>query len=258
MSEPIQGVYVWDLGGTTRCPRIVLEEAPPPPASAEEEIAWAALCAANGRLYNGPLLSVVRVEAPPQTGAACVITCRREWFKRLAIADVVPTGVHLLAVSGMLVARDDAGAQHVLLGRRSSQTRVYGGMWELAPSGGIEPPPTQRPGAGIIDRTHVLRVLQAEAREELSMELDVSATRFVALVHDERAHSDDLIVRVDLPAKIDPRWAPCPPRTAPGADAWEYVDAAWLPVAQAAGFAAEHTDAIIPPTRAVMRLLGWV
>ena len=56
----------------------------------------------------------------------------------------------------------------VLIARRSEQTRVHGGLWELAPSGGIDPPAS----APTLTLEYVRTQLATEMREELGLKVD--------------------------------------------------------------------------------------
>src|SRR5262245_13445545 len=129
----IPGIVAWPLNGELTV--TVSREAPPSPSGAVTA-RWEQLCRENPRHYDGPLLSVVTFD--PERGE---MLCRRDQYQRLAVQPQVATGVHLLAVTGVLVATDGGGRRYVLLGRRGKQTRVFGGMWELGPSGGVAPPP---------------------------------------------------------------------------------------------------------------------
>ena len=80
--------------------RILIDPAPAPPSSAPVDAAWALLCAANPRLFDGPILSVTRSEP-----ARAVIRCRRDSYRRLAVRPTVPTYTSLLSVSGVLRRR---------------------------------------------------------------------------------------------------------------------------------------------------------
>jgi 8-oxo-dGTP pyrophosphatase MutT (NUDIX family) len=220
--------------------------APTRPQAARVDEAWASLCAVNPRLFDGPILSVLSLD--PDAGT---ITARRENYRWLAVQDTVPTGVRQLGVTGVIVGRDAAGRPHVLLGRRAPQTRSHGGLWELAPSGGLDPPPGE--AAVTLGRADVLGALARESREELGLDADWSSAAIVALYRDDRAHNDDLVARLDLPAPIDPR---SPPRLTGGA--WEYTGARWAPTHRIADPTAALAGRFRPPSLALMRLFGWI
>lgn len=243
----IAGVRIWALPPGVPL-RIDVEPASAPGApahAARVDAAWADLRRANPRLYDGPILSVVAF-APQQAH----VVCRRESYKWLAVQDTVPTGVHQLGVSGAITVRDHDGRECVLLGRRSPATRTHGGLWELAPSGGLDPPP----GAGpcTLGPADILAALAAESREELGMTLDWSSADLVAIYRDDLAHNDDVVACLRLADPLDPA---NPPRTL---SAWEYTEICWLPIDEAADFDARDAASVRPPTRALLRHFGWV
>jgi hypothetical protein len=214
------------------------------------ERAWEAARAANPALFDGPMLSVDRIDH-----TRGVIECRRASYRELvaqtALAEELgpwSLGVAQLSVTGLLVGRDAAGQRHVVIGRRSEQTRIYPRMWELAPSGGVELADAGGAGGGI---EVLMRALDAEAREELGMELDLRGALAVALAADAEAGSLDVVVRVEIPGVTVPHRAP-----ACGGCAWEYIDTAWLSERDAGAFVREHARAVIPPTRAALARLG--
>lgn len=218
------------------------------PESAEVERVWAELCAANPRLHDGHILQVLEVNA-----AAGEIVCAVGSYKLLSVAGRVPTGTLQLGVKGLVIGLDVTSRPHVLLGRRSQQTRLYGGMWEVAPGGGIDPPAALLEGNNCeLSEADVLRELAKEGREELGIEIQPHDCRVVAVVRDEIARSEDVVVRVELPGTID---LACGLK---GEHAWEYGDTRWVMLADLALFDADHAAEITPPTRAIFRWMGWV
>lgn len=206
---------------------------------------WREMCARNPRLYDGPLLAVTGFD-----GARNRVECARSTFRWLAVRQSVETGTTILSVTGVLTGRDGSGEPHVLLARRSAQTRIYHGMWEFAPSGGVPPP---REGAERVEVGEVLEALASEGEEELGVDLraHLGEAAIPALTVDELAHSVDLVVRVDLPRPIEPRRGVC------AGERWEYSDAAWVRLRDVPGFVREHGEAIIGPTVALLRHFGW-
>ncbi|MBX3358348.1 MAG: NUDIX hydrolase [Phycisphaeraceae bacterium] len=239
--------------------RIVITPTPDEPPgladqSARVEAAWSAMRAANPRLFDAPILQTVSVDAP-----AATITARIGSYKLLAVqraepaAASVTTGTYQLSVTGVIVGRSRSGAEHVLIARRSRETRIYPAMWELAPSGGIDPPAAPAAAPHTLARREIAAALAAESREELGLDLDWSGAEVACLARDSIAMSDDLVAVLRLAEPIDPRTAPASP-----AGAWEYLDTAWLSRGDAPEFDAAHAHAIIPPTRAVLRHFGWI
>jgi hypothetical protein len=142
---------------------------------------------------------------------------------------------------------DAGGTRHILLGRRGEGTRIYGGMWELGPSGGIDPPP---PGVHALDDAAFLRQVHAEVEEEMGGGLRVRPEGTVALAYDPVARSYDIVVRCTAVGLVTSAQA--------GADTWEYRGSRWLPESEIAAFDRERADRIIGTTRALFRCLGWV
>lgn len=238
--------------GLARGEPITIEVADASPAAADAaaaraETEWARRKLENPRLFDGPILRVVSTN--PERG---LVHAERAGFKRLVTREVSGLDCTILSVTGVIVGRDPRGREHVLLGRRSGETRIYGGMWELGPSGGLTPPP---PGVTTIGLDAVLAQLREEGLEELGLDLAGARCEPVCLALDEIAGSDDVVVRVTPPGPIDPRRLPC--RTGACSD-WEYLDTAWVPLDDLAAFDAASPDAIIPPTRALWRWFGWV
>ncbi len=256
-SEPyrgIPGVEAYRVHPRAPGLRVEVSDAAPVFSAAQREqteLAWTRLCAGNPRLYSGPVLAVVSIDF--ERG---VFHCRRDEFKRLAVQPEVRTGVHLLSVTGVLTARDAAGRRHVLLGRRGRQTRVYPGMWELAPAGGVPPPHASR---GDLGEEDVVAQLLDEGEEELGLRFERARVRPPCLIaRDLIAHSDDVTLEIvhDEPGSME-RLGEAMDATR-GAHAWEYSQTLWVPLDTIRQFDAAHADEIIITTRASFRGLGWI
>ncbi|HHN77440.1 MAG TPA: NUDIX hydrolase [Phycisphaerales bacterium] len=204
-----------------------------PEADLAVEQAWAAIRQSNPRSFNGPILAFESFDPEGPT-----IRVRRDEYRRYAVQPGVPTGVVLLGVSAVLTTRDPAGRPLVLLGRRNASTRVYRGMWELGPSGGVAPPPGDRPA----DVAYLRGALLEEIREEIggvvaeAVRLDAAP---VGLLHDPAASSVDVVFRARLPG---------PPAIKPPTPAsWEYDELRWLPADEPG--ALDRLGPVAPPTR---------
>lgn len=221
-----------------------------PPLSPDDERRWADICAANPRAHNGEILAV-----GPTHHAQSIIACARDQYKRLAVQTSripPPEGIWILGVKGWITALDHHGHEHLLIARRGAQTRVYADLWESAPAGGVEPP---RHGVHELNVAALAESLAIEGEEELGITLDTRDAQVIGICRDYFAGSDDIFISLRLPDPIDPRRTPACQH---GRCGWEYSDFAWLSRADAPAFDARPKAAIIPPTRAIMRLTGWI
>lgn len=242
--DDIPGIEIWPVDASVHVEvaRDGVPEAATPDSPVGRE--WARLRAANPRLFDGTLLSVRGFDVTSRQ-----ILAKRERYQRLAVQPVAQTGVRLLAVTALLIQGDGADAR-VLLGRRGDHVRMYPGMWEIGPSGGVDSPPLS---VDRLDVDHLRSHLADEIAEELGpgafdvLGAAVDSAHPVALTRDHAARSDDVcfVVRADGRLNThDPNW--------------EYSDVRWLTLKDAAAFNTSQPEAIIPPTRSLMRFLGWV
>ncbi len=221
--------------------RVVVSSQEAPVNSAAIDAAWAKLLAANPRYFDGPMLSVLHVDLDAST-----IHTRRDRFSRLAVQPPLNTGVRICSVTAVLTARDTAGQQHVLLGKRSRETRIYADMWELGPSGGISVPP---PALDELTQAMIFANVQDEVSEEVGLQISTGTPW--GITRDDIAKSDDIVFMCDCGA-LDAA------RAKTSAANWEYTAVQWLATREVAAFDAKHADAIIGPTRALFRALGWM
>jgi isopentenyldiphosphate isomerase len=225
----IEGITAWRLKDL---PRVALTR----PAA---EARWRELCAQNPRHFDGPILSVVTFDPD-----ANEVMCRRDRYMRLAVQPRVHTGVQQLSVTAVLTARDEAGREHVLLGRRAQETRIFGGMWEIGPSGGI---PAPHASVQELPADAIIAHLSDEVSEEIGLEIEQGEG--VAYIRDHVAYSDDLCISCDL-GRLEEVGA--------SAANWEYTEVLWLPVDSVSVFDQANAGEIIAATRALFRVLGWV
>ncbi len=233
----IEHITAWPLAAP---PRVRLTPGAAPPISGAAAARWADMCRANPRHFDGPLLSVVTFDSD-----ANEVLARRDGYARLAVQPQVRTGVQQLSITAVLLARDASGREHVLLGRRSRETRIFGGMWEVGPSGGLPPPPAsieELPASAILNHA------ADEVAEEVG--LTITTGRAVAYLRDESAHSDDICIACDV--------GPLESVFAAGPANWEYTETRWTPTDTIAQFDTDHATHIINATRALFRVMGWV
>ncbi|MEM7755828.1 MAG: hypothetical protein AAF297_09360 [Planctomycetota bacterium] len=248
-------------------PRVIITDDPPPPSTPELEEhidqLWQHKRAANPRLFDAPVLAYVNDDPTTHT-----ITARRDTYKNLAVQPDLPRhaqpALTQLSLTAVLLAPDHQGEPHVFLGKRSPDTRIYGDLWELGPAGGIDCPPISQPE---LDHIDLWANLRNEITEELGLNValpvggaptGLGATRSItpiALAHDPFAHSVDIVYRVELTTPVEDLTNAADPHTTRAS--WEYPATRWIPTAQLAAFDDTETDAIIPPTRALLRRLGW-
>lgn len=242
-------VEVIRFGAGVRRVRVVVEDGEAPAASAEVEQVWGEMASANPRLFNGAILAVSSIDA--ERG---VIVARRETYQRLVVQPRVGTGVRQLSVTGVVTKSTGFPAEpvkpvtrssdaRVMLGRRGNQTRMYAGLWELGPAGGVEPP-----GRGVreIDHPGLMEELRREAREEAGVEI-VGEGEALGVVYDGLAESYDVVVRVGAGEEA----------TRPRGHTWEYQEVRWVTVEELKEWETGRGEELIPPTRAMIQAVGF-
>ena len=214
------------------------DPSPPPAASPGVLARWATMRSANPRLHNGPILAC-------SVGPDGAIIARRDTYQRLAVQaedrTLVEPPVMQLSVTGVLVAPGAAGvagAPAILFGKRSPQTRIYQSMWELAPSGGLDPA-DDGAAPGMAD---VLAQLEREAEEELGFLPEPLTSRVLGLVIDPVAMSTDVVIRQELAHRPVCREA-----------GWEYTETRWVQISDIKSFITNNS--VIPPTLAILQTM---
>lgn len=217
---------------------------PTAPESDEDSIeiddAWDTLKRAKPRLFDGPILAFLSEEAG-------LVRARRDSYKRLVVQTEAPhlidPPVMQLSVTGILVARDRTGAPSVFLGQRSEDTRIYGSLWELGPSGGLDPPPAH---VHTLDEFAVIRQLQVECRDEVGIPGVFTSHDVLGLIHDPVAMSTDIVVRLDLQRPVHELIA--------SASNWEYAQTRWVPATDLVAFG--QSQRTIPPTAKLIPIVA--
>ncbi|MBX3322065.1 MAG: NUDIX hydrolase [Phycisphaeraceae bacterium] len=218
------------------------------PASPESEHRWAQLCAHNPALLNGPILALDAWHAQQQR-----LTARVAHYQQMVAPDPGRSRIVQIGVTGVILARNTHASDdepHVLLAQRTHRTTVYPGQWELAPSGGINPPPHT---PITLNLSAWLDALNRESHEELGLDLTQSTIRTPMLCFDPFAPSADLVCIVHLAAQCDDVDRSV---TSHLASTWEYTASQWIPVSRLAQAADDPATTIIPPSRAIMRALA--
>lgn len=248
MIEPGFHSFAGAAGVRTLDLRVLIDDADPPTTTPDIDRAWNDQRRANPRLFNGPILSLTSHDD-------LTLHTRRDTYQRLTIQSLnkplVSPPVHQLSVTGVLVARDALGTPHVLLGRRSHATRIYGGLWEFAPGGGVDAPPRTQSS---LDGGDLFRQLLQEIREELDLPspatADLAPGPALGLASDPTAGSVDVVIRVDLLARVEDILT-----TSGDAERWEYDHARWVTPDELRMWTAQEPTAFIPPAHDIAAFL---
>ena len=262
--------------------RIVVEPREAPALSGAALGRWLQLQAENPKYFDGPILAVRQLPAGDNKIVASV-----DRYARLAVQPEVATGVRMLAVTGVLLASDASGREHVLVGKRAKNVRCYPGMWEIGPSGGLAPTSELLQVANgeqaiVLHEEHVVAQLAQEIEEEIglcvrdksardiSRGADASGERAgqsqrhggmlhsraratsVAILSDGVASSDDIVVVVNLAIEAHELMRELLPAN------WEYDEVRLVPLDALGEFDEHHASEIIPPSRVLMRAMGWM
>lgn len=248
---------IWPIADPARVRIDIHPPAPAPPSDARLDTAWARLCAANPRLHDGPILALDSPE--PEAGR---VAARRDTYRRLAVECGEGGGAILVAVRGILLARGERdgpaspGREHVLLGRRGEQTRMYGGTWEFLPAGGVDPPPPEQEALSPND---LIAELRRELREETGLDLPLDGAHATCFCLDRDARGFDVVLRCHLGALADLTDGTSAQGAARG---WETDRTAWVPIDALPHFAAKGKQGagrtLSPVTATLARWLGWL
>lgn len=218
------------------------------PASPESEHRWTQLCAHNPALFNGRILALDAWHTQQQR-----LTARVAHYQQMVAPDPGRSRIVQIGVTGVFLARNSRASDnepHVLLAQRTHRTTVYPDQWELAPSGGIDPPPL---APVTLNLTAWLDALKQEAHEELGLDIAPCAIRTPMMCFDPFAPSADLVCIVHLTAQRDDVHQAV---TSHLGSTWEYSAAQWIPTSRLAEAADNPAMTIIPPSRAILRALA--
>jgi ribonuclease P protein component len=207
------------------------------------DAAWDAMRRANPALFDGPALLV----DAPASGVGELVAQRATYRHVAALR--ASDAARLLGVKAIVIAPSASGAPRALVGLRSSSSRVYAGMWEFVPAGTVAPPAPPAAGLGV---DALIEALQAEAREELGLDLPASACTPVALVDDPDARSLDVLLLCRLVTPVERMPRAC---AAASADTREHAAIEWADVPSLPAWAGASPSAVAPPTRAIIAAL---
>lgn len=217
--------------------RLVALPAAPLTAALEARVAaiWDAEKERRGRhLHDGPIYTVVDI-------AADRMVVRPMAYRHLVALRLEPglaaAGLALRPVGVTGVVRCTDG---VVLGRRAAHVAADAGLWEPAPSGGLDRPD---PAAQLMD----------ELGEELGVAARLVATppRICGLVENTDRGAFDILFQVTL--RLDASALLALHRDA-ATD--EYSELAVVPPAALRAFLNSHGDALLPAAEAMLRRAG--
>jgi hypothetical protein len=154
----------------------------------EVERLWEAEQQRRGRaLFNGRILSATEIGAGRIAGYADEY--RRFIAQRQRPDLFAELRVRPVAVSGLLRCPDG-----IVFGRRAGFTTEDAGMWELAPSGGVD-----TSGIHGVSRADLKLQILAELREEIGLTPDKIEAIPFCVVEDPDSHVVDVGIRLEAP-----------------------------------------------------------
>lgn len=202
---------------------------------------WSQLCRQNPRFHDGEVLAITEHHGS-------ILRCSPRSFREVAVQPEVRTGCEILAVTAVVIATGSDGRPRLLLGQRHAQTRIYGGFWELGPSGGVPPPPT---GHARLSEPDLRRQLEAELREEAGLSLADADVTLLGFARDLEAFSLDTAYKVAMRVPLE--------ELRPAERDWEYAQVRWITPEEGVALTVHAAESLIPPTRFLLQrpeLLG--
>ena len=140
---------------------------------------WRRALRSSSLLHDGRMLTVSNVTA---RGIVVSPVAYRYWFAQFTVG--VPLGIRPFAITGVLRL-----AEGYLMGRRSHALLEDGGLWEFAPSGGVQALSDE---TSRVIEPHIQVVV--EAQEELNIEAnELGAGEPFAIVENEATRVVDLV-----------------------------------------------------------------
>lgn len=153
-----------------------------------DDARWADMTRSNPRLHDGPMAFALDWNDSEIVGEV-------SGYRRLMLRKERQDRALAIGVTGMLTRRNGA---EILMGRRSESVRIYGGLWETAPRGGLDAAPPTGDGEICLGLHDLASRAADEAREEVGLSIDPSSLRAVALVIDEGAGSLDVVLSGEI------------------------------------------------------------
>lgn len=217
-------------------------EPPSPPARVLDRVAaiWERERQARPELFDGSLFSLDRIA----DGTAHGWRCPYSWYlAQLVEPDLYGhLRVRSLAVSGLCLA-----GNHLVFGRRNERLHLEGGMWELAPSGGIHGGLREPDGS-----ISLFGQFREELREELGLRLkDDARLSAFAFVEDTETRICDVGIAAGLPVTPE-ELVGLHGRLADD----EYTELALVPKGRVRDFLKARRDAVIGVSRCLLSAFG--
>lgn len=187
----------------------------------------------KGQLYNGKLLSFVALENERVLGRFVDYKYYLVQTKEPSLKAVLR--IEPISISGICTAKNK-----VLVGQRSDSVTQYPGLFELVPSGGIEP------SSLIVDRVDLTKQFYNELLDEagIGKKLVKKITPF-AFVHDLRKESYEICANIHLAHEALNASEPPPA---------EYSKLLWMTKDQLQQFISENEDKFVPFSRYLIEL----
>jgi hypothetical protein len=189
-------------------------QAPSPPHlepfgwSAQSQRIWDDLRTQNPALHDGPIYLVT---SPSQPRDPAELTICRSSYRTLCVEQhrlrhglIGQPRVRLLGVKGLLMiaardSQDHALPRQLVIGQRSSTSRMYPEMWETIPAGGVEVTDSLAPLTAHNSKPLLLHALAHETLEELSIPLQIHGQpQCLGLLLDDAACSLDIVIQIEM------------------------------------------------------------
>lgn len=188
---------------------------------------WEKAClGSNGRMFNGQIFSAVQIEKDSISGVFIDYKLFAAQLQEPKLASILP--IMPVAVSGMTTSGD-----FILIGKRSPFVTQFKGLWELVPSGGIDPDSVV--GSGVDLKSFILKELGEESGFLLT---DVESVDPLILIKSQIPPHIELCVAIHL--KQEAAMQPVPNT------AWEYDACQWVSIPELAKTMKTNRDEFVP------------